>query len=98
MPRYRPIRDSLPAASAPASVRGLLAAVRREIRHAEQDGRDWRAVIDALRPDTQELWCSLPLVEKRRFLRHLRPGGTCTATAWRRASQPGWRARASAAS
>ena len=31
----------------------------------------WRAVIDGLRPVSQQLWEALPLVERRRFLRHL---------------------------
>jgi uncharacterized NAD(P)/FAD-binding protein YdhS len=33
---------------------------------------DWRAVIDALRPFTRELWQSWPDGAKRRFLRHAR--------------------------
>jgi uncharacterized NAD(P)/FAD-binding protein YdhS len=63
----------LPAAEAPRSVRALLRIVRTEIRRAAEDGRDWRAVIDSLRPDTRDLWRNLPLAEKQRFLRHLRP-------------------------
>ena len=35
------------------------------------NGIDARAVIDSLRPDTQMLWMHLPVVEKRRFMRHL---------------------------
>lgn len=34
---------------------------------------NWRDVIAALRPCTAELWRRLPHVEKRRFLRHVRP-------------------------
>lgn len=38
---------------------------------AEMDaGRDWRAVIDGLRPLSQELWEGLSLAERRRFIRH----------------------------
>jgi uncharacterized NAD(P)/FAD-binding protein YdhS len=33
---------------------------------------DWRAIIDALRQHTQRIWQSLPLEERRRFMRHLR--------------------------
>jgi uncharacterized NAD(P)/FAD-binding protein YdhS len=33
----------------------------------------WRAAIDALRPHSQRLWQSLPLVEQKRFARHARP-------------------------
>ena len=63
----------LPAGEAPRSLRALLRTVRAEIRHAAALGRDWRAVIDSLRPDTRDLWRNLPLEEKQRFLRHLRP-------------------------
>src|SRR5204863_1202336 len=33
----------------------------------------WRSAVDALRPHTYQLWKSLSLEEKRRFLRHARP-------------------------
>lgn len=51
----------------------MLRRVRQEIGAATLLGRDWRAVIDALRPQTQALWQVLPLKEQQRFLRHLRP-------------------------
>jgi uncharacterized NAD(P)/FAD-binding protein YdhS len=51
---------------------GLLRAVREEVRTAEQRGEDWREVINALRPLTQDLWRSLGVQEQRRFLRHIR--------------------------
>lgn len=54
------------------SVRELLRIVRRHLALAQQNGSNWRAVVDALRPDTQALWQGLPLAEKRRFMRHLR--------------------------
>ncbi len=49
----------------------LLKTVRRHIETAETDGSDWRAVIDSLRPQTQEIWCTLPEAEKRYFMQHL---------------------------
>ncbi|MEQ1921970.1 MAG: FAD/NAD(P)-binding protein [Pyrinomonadaceae bacterium] len=49
----------------------LLKAVRRHIKAAESDGSNWRAVIDSLRPATQELWMNLPPAEKRYFKQHL---------------------------
>lgn len=55
-----------------AGTRDLLRRVRREIKRATMAGYDWRAVVDALRPATQALWQALPLVEQRRFLRHVR--------------------------
>jgi uncharacterized NAD(P)/FAD-binding protein YdhS len=34
---------------------------------------DWRAIMDGLRPFTQQLWQRLPIEERRRFLRHALP-------------------------
>lgn len=68
----RPYRRFL-AGATPRSIVDLLRAVRREIHVAASQGIDWRSVIDAIRPDTQTLWQTLPIEEKRRFLRHLRP-------------------------
>jgi len=58
--------------SSPRSIRGLLRLLRAEVKRAAATGVDWRAVVDALRPHTQQLWQSLPLEEKQRFLRHAR--------------------------
>ncbi len=57
----------------PRTARGLLRLVRRQIHLAQTPGSDWRAVIDSLRPLTQKIWKLLPTIEKRRFLRHVRP-------------------------
>jgi len=56
----------------PRTARGLLRLVRHQVRLAHRSGGDWRGVIDALRPFTARMWQSLPALEKRRFLRHLR--------------------------
>ncbi len=61
-----------PTENTPRMVRGLLRLIRLQVKKAEQDGSNWRAVVDSLRPLTQQIWRSLPLVEQRRFLRHLR--------------------------
>jgi uncharacterized NAD(P)/FAD-binding protein YdhS len=58
--------------ASPRTVRGLLQVIRREVQAAAQKGIDWRAVIDGLRPVTQDIWRSLPLEEQKRFLRHAR--------------------------
>lgn len=55
------------------SVRKLLAWGRAEIAAAQAAGGDWRSVVDALRPITDELWTGLPPAEQARLLRHLRP-------------------------
>ncbi|MBD2213225.1 FAD/NAD(P)-binding protein [Nostoc linckia FACHB-104] len=58
--------------TAPKTARGLLRLVRREIKTAAIYGYDWRAVIDAMRPLSQQLWQTLPLAEQQRFLRHVK--------------------------
>lgn len=62
----------LPADLLPSgNLREIVRFVRSEI-HAAGAG-SWRAVVDSLRPHTQALWKGLPLDERRRFLRHVRP-------------------------
>lgn len=56
-----------------ASARKLFGAVRHAVASAEAAGADWRGVIDALRPVTDELWTGLPPTEQARVLRHIRP-------------------------
>jgi uncharacterized NAD(P)/FAD-binding protein YdhS/glyoxylase-like metal-dependent hydrolase (beta-lactamase superfamily II)/rhodanese-related sulfurtransferase len=56
----------------PSTVRGLLRLIRTQVEAAEKSGSGWRAVIDSLRPFTQEIWGSLTFTERRRFLRHVR--------------------------
>ncbi len=56
----------------PKTVRGLMRLIRAQAKAAEKSGSGWRAVIDSLRPFTQEIWQSLSLPERRRFLRHVR--------------------------
>jgi uncharacterized NAD(P)/FAD-binding protein YdhS len=59
--------------TSPRTLRGLLRLIRMQVEAAERMGSDWRAVIDSLRPFTQEIWRSLSRQERRRFLRHVRP-------------------------
>jgi uncharacterized NAD(P)/FAD-binding protein YdhS len=56
----------------PTSMPALLRCVRSETTRAEQEGGDWRPVIDGLRPALQEIWQSMTLANRARFLRHLR--------------------------
>ncbi|NMG08415.1 FAD/NAD(P)-binding protein [Brasilonema sp. UFV-L1] len=58
--------------TAPKTARELLRLVRREVKAAAVHQTDWRAVIDALRPVTQQLWQALPVKEQKRFLRHVK--------------------------
>ncbi len=50
----------------------LLCWLRRMIDRAEEAGADWRSVIDSVRPFTQDLWQSLSIDARQRFLRHAR--------------------------
>lgn len=56
--------------TAPKTVRGLWRCIRQEVDIAREQGYDWRAVIDSLRPVTQAIWQQLPAIEQQRFLRH----------------------------
>lgn len=56
---------------APKTALGLLIRLRGEIRKANDEGYDWRAVVDSIRPVTQQLWKRLNVRERRRFLRKL---------------------------
>jgi uncharacterized NAD(P)/FAD-binding protein YdhS len=56
----------------PRTTRGLLRLIRQQVTMASEAGVDWRAVVDVLRPVTQRIWQSLPLDERKRFLRHMR--------------------------
>jgi uncharacterized NAD(P)/FAD-binding protein YdhS len=49
----------------------ILKAVRRHVKKADGNGSNWRAVIDSLRPVTQQIWLGLPLPEKKYFKQHL---------------------------
>jgi uncharacterized NAD(P)/FAD-binding protein YdhS len=55
------------------SVRRLVRALRRAVAAEEAAGGDGRSVVDALRPQVQAIWASLPGRERERFLRHVRP-------------------------
>jgi len=52
--------------------RALLRSLRRHVDEAALRGFDWRAVIDALRPEAEAIWRRLSAAEQRRFERHLR--------------------------
>jgi len=49
----------------------VVKVVRGHAKRADGNGSDWRAVIDSLRPVTQEIWLGLPLAEKKYFMQHL---------------------------
>ncbi|MGI4977073.1 MAG: FAD/NAD(P)-binding protein [Janthinobacterium lividum] len=57
----------------PTTALALLRATRRAVAAAAAEGRPWESVIAALREQARPVWSALPLPERRRLLRHLRP-------------------------
>jgi uncharacterized NAD(P)/FAD-binding protein YdhS len=55
----------------PLALRALVRAVAAAARSADAAGGDWRAVVDGLRPVTQEIWQRLGPADRRRFCRHV---------------------------
>ena len=64
---YTPLTACALQGPAPHTARQLL----REVHQVLKSTGDWRAVIDSLRERTNHLWLALPLVEQKRFRRHL---------------------------
>lgn len=63
--------DVLPAIDT-QNARAALRSLRRHIDEARRRGFDWRAVIDAIRPEAETIWRRLHPLEQRCFERHLR--------------------------
>lgn len=63
--------DVIPALDT-RGTRALLRSFRRHVDDAERRGFDWRAVVDAIRPEAEAIWRRLQPAEQRRFERHLR--------------------------
>ncbi|MBV8521819.1 MAG: FAD/NAD(P)-binding protein [Acetobacteraceae bacterium] len=57
----------------PIRVNDLLRFLRQEASAAKSRGTSWQAIVDELRPFTQDVWQTMPLDDRKRFLRHLRP-------------------------
>jgi len=69
-PPYPPFLDKEPL---PTTLRGTVRRLRQELGKAAAEGVDWRAVLDAMRPQTQALWKGFSLEDRARFMRHVRP-------------------------
>lgn len=65
---YPPFHDEIKGKD---RVTDISRTVRKHIQKANSNGSDWRAVIDSLRPVTQQIWMDLPLAEKKYFMQHL---------------------------
>jgi uncharacterized NAD(P)/FAD-binding protein YdhS len=57
----------------PLTIRKLLSSIRNYVGTAEEEGIDWRQVIDGLRPAISRLWGRLDSTQRWRFLKHVRP-------------------------
>jgi uncharacterized NAD(P)/FAD-binding protein YdhS len=53
--------------------RGLRELTRLVRQQSTTSAGAWRSIVDDLRPLTQEIWQSLSITDRQRFLRHLRP-------------------------
>lgn len=63
--------DVVPALDG-GDTRAILRSFRRHVRAAAARGFDWRAVLDAVRPESEAIWRRLTAREQQRFERHLR--------------------------
>lgn len=63
----------LSSCPSPLTTYTLMQWIGNEINQTIDRGIDWRCVIEALIPSIQSLWQELPIEEKARFLRHVRP-------------------------
>lgn len=68
-----PIPDFLPGNGTALTARTLLRAVRRQIAIDMAAGGDWYGGFDALRDVLWQVWPKIPVAEKLRILRRLRP-------------------------
>jgi uncharacterized NAD(P)/FAD-binding protein YdhS len=57
----------------PTAVNALTRFLRKETARATAQGSGWQPVVDELRPFMVDVWQVMPLQDRKRFLRHLRP-------------------------
>jgi len=55
------------------TARSLLRSVREQLRKARAQDDDWQRLVLAVRPHLASIWSRLSIVERRRFMRHVRP-------------------------
>lgn len=68
-----PVAPFILAAGNPPTIRRLLRALRERIRQVESAGDLWYTPFDELRDALWQVWPTVPLDEKIRFLKRLRP-------------------------
>ena len=72
-PPSAPLAASLLLRGETPTVRAALRAFTRQVERLEGGGYGWHDAMAALRGQTANIWQSWPALERRRFLRHLRP-------------------------
>lgn len=70
--KRKPYTDILEELHPPYTMSGLYKIFRKHIKYVLSHGITGEAVVDAVRPKTQEIWLSLSLNDKIRFMSHIR--------------------------
>jgi uncharacterized NAD(P)/FAD-binding protein YdhS/predicted metal-dependent enzyme (double-stranded beta helix superfamily) len=70
---WQPLVTELSQANGGVRALALLRGFRKALAAQSAAGRDWRGVVDGLRPHTAKLWSGMPAGERRRFLARLQP-------------------------
>lgn len=70
--KYEPYSDILIELKRPYSINQIFDAFRKHVHEARKRNLFGAAVVDALRPFTQDIWLQLDLTEKKRFINHVR--------------------------
>jgi uncharacterized NAD(P)/FAD-binding protein YdhS len=65
--------DFLAADHSLRSPRQLMRALREQCRQAQAEGIDWQAPLDTVRAHIGRLWSQASEVQRRQFVRHVRP-------------------------
>ena len=75
LPRRHETVRQLPSEHAPfpTAVNALARFLRNQAARAAAQGCGWQPIVDELRPFAVDVWQTMPLSDRRRFLRHLRP-------------------------
>lgn len=75
LPRRHENVRQLPSEHAPfpTAVNALVRFLRDEAARAAAQGCGWQPIVDELRPFAVDVWQTMSLSDRRRFLRHLRP-------------------------
>lgn len=75
LPRRHETVRQLPSEHAPfpTAVNALARFLRNEAARAAAEGCGWQPIVDELRPFAVDVWQTMSLPDRRRFLRHLRP-------------------------